>query len=76
MSSIEDYNSYLDFMLFQCWWGSTCPQLTYEKAIEKYIQHLIEKDIEEIIKKYQVPIRFYVKKQPAKPQKTRENKKS
>lgn len=76
MSSIEDYNSYLESMLFQYWWGCTCPQLTYEKAIEKYIQYLIEKDIEKIIKKYQVPIRFCVKKQPEKPQKTRKNKKS
>lgn len=76
MSSIEDYNSYLESMLFQRWWGSTCPQLTYEKAIEKYIQYLIEKDMEEIIKKYQAQIRFCIKKQRAKPQKTRKNKKS
>lgn len=71
----EKYNSYIDDMLFQYWWGSTCPQLTYEKALNKYIEYLITKDIEKIIEKYKKPIRFYIINKPAKPQKTRKNKK-
>lgn len=41
----EKYNSYIDAMLFNYWWGSTCPNLTYGDAINKYIKYLIEKDI-------------------------------
>ena len=72
----EKYNSYIDGMLFQYWWGSTCPQLTYEKAIEKYIEYLITKDIEKIIEKYKKPIRFFIINKPEKPQKSTKNEKS
>lgn len=71
----EKYNSYIDGMWFQYWWGSTCPQLTYEKALNKYIEYLITKDIEKIIEKYKKPIRFSIINKPANTQKTRKNKK-
>lgn len=72
----QNYNSYIDSMLFQYWWGITCPNLTYEKAMNKYIEYLITKDIEKIIEKYKKPIRFYIKNTPSNTQKTGKNEKS